>query len=172
MLKCCITFNLILVGKTLKECHLPDFVRPYWKLIDLCLNNHTSQVWYEEKLKQKCQTIHLTQLHHLTQEPNPESGKVYFLTIEEGVPGSLSCGIHFVNQMDKCEVDEVHLNSLKRISQGKGPVGLGFTGGVFMASTVEGGMRVWDCSVDIDIPKGGDIEYLRWALPEESEEMR
>ena len=153
-LQCCITFNLILVGKTLKECYLPDFVRPYWKLIDLCLNNHTSQ------------------LHHITQDPNPEAGKVYFLTIAEGVARSQSCGIHFVNQMDTSEVEEVHLNSQQRLCQGgRGPVGSGCTGGAFIASTV-GGMRFWNCSVDIDIPKGGDIEYLRWALPEESEEMR
>ena len=74
--------------------------------------------------------------------------------------------------MDKCEINEVHLNSLKRISLGKGPVGIGYTRGVFMASTAKGGIRVWNCSVDMDIPKGGDIEYLRWALPEECEEMR
>ena len=36
-------FSLFLVGQTFKECHLPDYVRPYWKLIDFCLNNHTSQ---------------------------------------------------------------------------------------------------------------------------------
>ena len=116
--------------------------------------------------------VNVTQLHHFTQDPNPELGKVYFLTIEEGEPGSQRCGIHFVNQMDKGKIDEVHFNSLKRISQGKGPVGFGFSGGVFMASTLNRGMRVWNCSVDIDMPKGGDIEYLRWALPKESEEMR
>ena len=46
------------------------------------------------------------------------------------------------------------------------------SGGAFIASTVPGSIRVWDCSVDIDIPKGGDIDYLRWALPKESKEMR
>ena len=44
------------------------------------------------------------------------------------------------------------------------------TGGVYLASTVPA-IRIWDCSVDVDL-KGGDIEYLRWALPEKSEVMR
>lgn len=147
-----------LVGKTLKECHLPDFVRPYWKLIDLCLNNHTSQA------------------HHYKQAPNPDDGKVYFLTIEEGVPGPSNCGIHFLNQTEHIS------HSLERISQGKGKLdiagadgsveySLTSSGGAFIASTVPDSIRVWDCSVDIDFPKGGDIEYLRWALPKEIEGM-
>ena len=129
------------------------------------------------------------QAHHYRQAPNPDDGKVYFLTIEEGVPGPSNCGIHFLNQTEHIS------HSLERISQGKGKyyiavipdpydirrnqIMMGSTehsfkssGGAFIASTVPGSIRVWDCSVDIDIPKGGDIEYLRWALPKESKEMR
>ena len=128
------------------------------------------------------------QAHHYRQAPNPDDGKVYFLTIEEGVPEFKSCGVHFINQTDHIQ------HSLERISQGKGKFDIAVipdvydirqnqrTGcteyslkssdGAFIASTVPGSIRVWDCSVDIDIPKGGDIEYLRWALPKESEDVR
>ena len=136
------------------------------------------------------------QAHHYRQAPNPDNGKIYFLTIEEGVPGSTkSCGIHFLNQSEKIDFEEQHSHSLERISHGKGQfeisviqdpydirqnqIRMGTTqysftssGGAFIASNVPGTIRVWDCSVDIDIPKGSDIDYLRWALPKESKEMR
>ena len=162
----------------MKECHLPDFVRPYWRLIDFCLNNHTSHGWTTD---------------FGPRNPNPENGQVYFLTIKENFEDSDHSRIHFVNQKLKKwelekELDHEVENYLKRINHGKGRYGytriensprpnetthcFKSSGGVFMASTGPGFMRVWDCSVDIDFPRGRDIEYLRWALPEASEEMR
>ena len=161
----------------MKECHLPDFVRQYWRLIDFCLNNHTKHGWTT---------------HYRPWNSNPENGKVYFLTIKEDFVDPDS-RIHFVNQKLKKlelekELDHEVENFLRRINNGKGRYGYTvienspgpnqtthcFTssGGVFIASTGAGCMRAWDCSVDINFPKGRDIEYLRWALPEKSEEMR
>jgi len=57
-----------IVGETLEECKLPEFVRPYWSLIRACLSPE----------------IDRSRWHLWPREIPSEKGKVNYLTIQEG----------------------------------------------------------------------------------------
>ena len=47
-----------------------------------------------------------------------------------------------------------------------------FIGGIYIASNISDSCRVWNCEVDPEaVGKHGDIEHLRWAMPNDGKVM-
>ena len=183
-------------GRTFEDCKLPEFLRPYSKLIEMCLRHHHSRE------------------HPASQgycEGGSDLGKVYYLTIQESEVESGQCqrrpGLHVdspgwvkiknndVAKVGKkgsgssrkytdhhwgagsCHVFHLGTNAKKYI----GDIEIGninfrdicednlyvTAGGIYIASNVPDSARVWNCAVDGEvIGQHGDIEHLRSALGE------
>ena len=177
-----------LVGETFEECKLPEYVRPYWDLIQLCLDPHSER-----------------QTHHLwnkTKYPS-DLGRVYYLTIQETeVPpgqaqrrpglhvdspgsvklrqgeaavwgGALARGAGTSAQYTGhrwgagcCHVlgaDKPVMDFWDVVENNQLYVTFG---GIYLATNLPGSCRVWNCGVAPEaVGPLGDIEHLRWALP-------
>ena len=173
-------------GDTFDNCKLPDFLRPYYGLIELCLQHQS----YREN-------------HHMWPKEyfSSDLGKVYFLTIQESEvdPGQSQRrpGLH-VDSPGWVNIKNVE--DMKPGQKGSGSShlytdhrwGAGFChvfnldtqtdkdiwdifeenlyvtfGGIYIASNVPDSTMVWNCAVDGEvIGQHGDIEHLRSALGE------
>ena len=136
-----------IMGKTFKECHLPKYLKPYWKLIVAC------------RLGRCC--------YYYPHEHN-EIGSVGFLTIHESFAeerGSQKrTGVHTQNP-GRVFIEEIGKNgdekspckgkgsgSSKAVenSCGRGWISLSRSskvGGIYMASTVDDSFKIWDCHI-------------------------
>ena len=171
-----------IMGRTFKECCLPEYLEPYWELIVACRLGGNSFL-YPKK--------------------HNELGKVGFLTIQESVVEEGSSqrrpGIHtenpgrvFIEEIDRngddkadCKVCIVKgRGSSKAVenSWGRGWASIvgafDFKGGIYMASTVDDSCEIWDCQILHDnfgreiIGDMGDIEHLRTLLPQSEKMMK
>ena len=141
-----------IVGFTFKESKLPDYVEPYWPMIEACLYPEMERSWFHMWPKSDVPS---------------EIGKVNFLTIQESwVEAETSqrrAGLHVERSKN---VNFKNGNSDETI-EGKGtslpycghPWGDGcahrgenyatvLKGGIYIASTVASSCRVWNCGVD------------------------
>jgi len=182
-----------IVGRSFKECRLPNYLMPYWKLIQLCINpqfvRNRHHLWNKNKY------------------PSDE-GKVYYLTIQESLvkagESQRRPGLHVDSP------GNIKIKNDQELNQSHGKKGHGTSdafkdhrwgagnahfkayssggeidyryyldnllvtfGGIYIASSVPDSCRVWNCGVSPKaIHKLGDVEYLRSALPDESEVLR
>ena len=172
-----------IVGETFEECKLPEYVRPYWDLIQLCLDPQSRRK-YSKKYPS-------------------DLGRVYYLTIQETevAPGEAQRrpGLHVDSpgsvKLRQGEA-EVRGGALARgagtsaqytghhwgagcchVLGAEKPV-MNFSdvyknnqlyvtvGGIYLASNLAASCRVWNCGVAPEaVGPLGDIEHLRWALP-------
>ena len=158
-----------IMAQEFEDTKLPDYLEPYFEMIEHALYNEYDLRGMEEL------------------------GKVGYLTIHESLveegqsqrrPGlhTESPGVVYVkNEMEDKNCEELS------IEKGSGydkiyplPVwwGAGYksvhcpVGGIYMASNVSNSCKIWDCLIEADnngvelIRKYGDIEHLRCFLPE------
>ena len=150
-----------IVGDTLESCKLPEFVRPYWSLIQACLIPELNRAW-----------------HHLwPKRSNPsDMGKVYYLTIQESYvdagrsqrrpglhvdsPGQVKIknedsqvwlegkgssqsfrGHHWgrgcAHYVGDCTKKNIHEDETPFVLQG----------GIYLASSISSSCRAWNCNV-------------------------
>ena len=173
-------------GDSFDDCKLPDFLRPYSGLIEMCLQHHSYR-----------------KTHHMWPSSlfSSDLGKVYYLTIQESEvdPGQSQRrpGLH-VDSPGWVKIKDVGVT--KRGEKGSGSshfynahrwgagschvFNLDFNkdkdvwdifeknlyvtfGGIYIASNVPDSTRVWNCAVDGEvIGQHGDIEHMRSALGE------
>ena len=145
-----------IVGETFPQCKLPEFVRPYWSMIEACLNpelnRHRSNVW----------PTHLY--------PS-EVGRVNYLTIQEGwVEAGTSQrrpGLHVDSPGEvRIKNQRSEVSSKGRGSsqiyrghhwgegcahyveqQDEGEDRVALRGGIFLASNIQSSCRAWNCSI-------------------------
>ena len=178
---------------TFEHCKLPDFIRPYWDLIEMCLKHHHSRE---------------PSSFHWPRRFSSDLGKVYYLTIQESEvePGQSQRrpGLHVDCpgwvKVKSANEDQVRKGSgfsrkLNCFGWGTGlrachvfnlPTEIKMSeqdlpkenmfvtfGGIYNASNVPNSTRVWNCAVDGDgeiIGEHGDIEHMRSALGDLEEE--
>ena len=145
-----------IVGETFTQCKLPEFVRPYWSMIEACLNpelnRHRSHIW----------PTHLY--------PS-EVGKVNYLTIQEGwVEAGASQrrpGLHVDSPGEvRLRGEENEPGDKGRGSsqpykghhwgegcahsvpiQGTSDLSYVLRGGIYLSSSLQSSCRAWNCSV-------------------------
>ena len=158
-----------IVGRNFKECQLPEYLEPYWSLLNTCL---------------------IPQINRMIPS---DLGKVYYLTIQESwVEGGVSQrrpGLHVDSpgrvKIKGEDVDDQNLEGEGKSQEYHGhPWGRGcahslrdgvyaMQGGIYLASSVSDSCRAWNCSVDPDIIGTlGDVEYLRGFLPSDGEVLK
>ena len=146
-----------LVGQTWEECRLPDNCKPYWPLIQACLEQEAARSYSNMWPRKRGQS---------------QLGRVWYLTIQESeVEGGASQrrpGLH-VDSPGKVELGEVGEGGLAQKGGGSahpfsghdwgkgcamlvagGPEEedsswLVTRGGIFLASNVGDSCRAWDC---------------------------
>ena len=169
-----------IMGRTFKECHLPKYLKPYWKMIVACGLGSCCFLYPHE---------------------HNEIGSVGFLTIHESLieegGSQRRAGVHtenpgrvFIEEIDKngdekspckvCIVKGGGSSKAVESSCGRGWISLrraSKVGGIYMASTVDDSFKIWDCHILQDkdgseiIGEMGDIEHLQAFLPQ-SEKMK
>ena len=183
-------------GYNFEDCKLPDFIRPYWDLIEMCLKHHHSRG---------------SSSFHWPKRFSSDLGKVYYLTIQESeveagqsqrrpglhvdCPGWVKLKSANEDQVRKGSGFSRKLNcfgwgaglrachvfnlptEIKMLERDLPKENMYVTfGGIYIASNVPDSTRVWDCAVDGEvIGQHGDIEHMRSALgdlEEEGEVMR
>ena len=148
-----------IVGETFESCKLPDYVEPYWKMIQCCLKPE----------------IYKGKWHAWPRKFHPSDiGKVYYLTIQESFvePGTSQRrpGLH-VDSPGKVELKNATAED--NVERGKGTAqgygghywGMGCAhiidsnfewndeqclvvkDGIYLASSVKASCRVWNCQV-------------------------
>ena len=171
------------VGETFEACKLPQNLKPYWKLIQLCISPELNRK-QSERVK-------------MNHQWKSDIGKVYFLTIQESLvktgesqrrPGLHvdSPGVVNIKNQDEEDVlgykgkgwveecSEYHWGEGCGHVVGKNDTDtyLDFIGGIYIASNISDSCRVWNCEVDPEaVGKHGDIEHLRWAMPDDGKVM-
>jgi len=182
-----------IVGESFKECRLPKYLLPYWKLIKLCIDHQFERSRY----------------HEWNRDAYPSDvGKVYYLTIQESMvkagesqrrpglhvdsPGNIKIKNDLDLNQSLCKRGHGTSDAFKAHRWGAGCAHfksyscgdaieyrkyldnlLVTFGGIYIASSVADSCRVWNCGVRPEaIHKLGDVEYLRSSLPDESELLR
>ena len=178
-----------IVGRNFKECQLPEYLEPYWSLLNTCLipqiNRERGHFWPKDMIPS-------------------DLGKIYYLTVQENwVEAEVSQrrpGLHvdspgsvkikgedhdYQNQSDldqegngKSQLYRGHrwgngcAHSIGQQNVDEYDMGIpnvyAMQGGIYLASSVSDSCRAWNCSVDSDvIGTLGDVEHLRGFLPGE-----
>lgn len=167
-----------IAGEKFEETKLPRYLRPYWEMIQRCLqpemarNGEGMEYWPRDKVPS-------------------EMGKVYYLTIEEreleagssqGRPGLHveSPGIVKIKNEDPAIGFEGKGSAQPYVGNGLGSNVAHFSrsrtdtntkdyamrGGIYLATSVGSSYRGWDCGLEPEaVYRLGDVEHLRPFLP-------
>ena len=172
-----------IVGEDFEDCKLPDYLENYWDLIHSCLRpqhiRHHWHLWPSSKIPSDIGKVYYLTIQESWVEPG-NSQRRPGLHVDS--PGSV-----------KIKGEDIKASGLDDKGNGKSKRyrghGWGFgcahsvggqneefedwslnkyimQGGIYVASSVSGSSRVWNCGIDpVGVGPLGDIEHLRFLLP-------
>ena len=178
------------VGVDFRACQLPPYLEQYWPLIQACLNPHLNRIKGNHSYQNFCPVelipSDIGKVYYLTiQESWVEAGDSQrrpdlhvdspgYVKIkgehekknDEGNGKSQRyCGHHWG---DGCAHYVGHSETNPYVPYVSTPTVYAMQGGIYIASSVSGSTRVWNCSVQPEVVGSlGDIEHLRSLLPGE-----
>ena len=177
-----------IVGEEFEDCKLPDYLKNYWDLIEACLRpqhqRHHWHGWPSSKIPSDIGKVYYLTIQESWVDPG-NSQRRPGLHVDS--PGSVKikgedhdaehCGLelkgkgkskhyrghcwgfgcaHFVGGQNEELEDLEEAQSSLYVMQG----------GIYVASSVSGSSRVWNCGIDpVGVGPLGDIEHLRFLLP-------
>ena len=175
------------VDENLKDCKLPGYLQNYWPLIEACLRPQYARrywhLWPKSKIPSDIGKVYYLTIQESWVEPGNSQrrpglhvdspGSVKFKCEDHdakhhgldlvgsgkskhynGHQWGLGCA-HYVGEQNE-ELEEQEIQSSVYVMQG----------GIYVASSVSGSSRVWNCGIDpVGVGPLGDIEHLRFLLP-------
>ena len=179
-----------IVGEDFEDCKLPDHLKNYWDLIEACLRpqhqRHHWHLWPSSKIPSDIGKVYYLTIQESWVEPgnsqrrpglhvdSPGSVKIKGEDHDakhrgldpegngkskryRGHRWGFGCA-HYVGEQNEEleELEERETQSSMYVMQG----------GIYVASSVSGSSRVWNCGIDpVGVGPLGDIEHLRFLLP-------
>ena len=179
-----INMMTFIAGENFKYCELPNYLENYWPLIKACLRPQRERnychLWPKREIPSDMGKVYYLTIQESWVEPGNSQrrpglhvdspGSVKFKGEDQdakhhgldlvgngkskhynGHQWGLGCA-HYVGEQNE-ELDESNSYVMQ--------------GGIYIASSVSGSSRVWNCGIDPDaVGPHGDIEHLRFLLPE------
>ena len=168
------------VGKTFEECLLPPDVKPYWDLINYCLDPECmGKIFFltiQENWVNKGETQRRPGLH--VDSPGNMEWKELYQANQDKTKVKKRQGAGTGSCPDEDENGRLPVKWVL-CYWGEGEcwnpklTGTTLNGGIFLASNMADSCRVWDCSVkQSEVGKLGDIEHLREGIYRKTPERR
>ena len=173
-----------IAGENFKYCELPNYLENYWPLIRACLRPQRERdychLWPKREIPSDMGKVYYLTIQESWVEPGNSQrrpglhvdspGSVKFKGEDHdakhqgldlvgngkskhynGHQWGLGCA-HYIGEQNE-ELDESNSYVMQ--------------GGIYIASSVSGSSRVWNCGIDPEaVGPHGDIEHLRFLLPE------